>query len=392
VLVVLLGACTSKPDPQSPDKPAASAVPSRFAAPTATAVAAVGPTEGKLNLVAPAGYVESGRSDKAIDWVTGFTESTGCTVDVTVADGPDQTARLMATGKYDGVAATGDVSLRLVADRSVAPVNLALVPNAAAIVRGLRGQPYNTVGGIAYGVPQGRSATVLTWRSDQVRPAPTSWNVLYAGGAAYRGKLTTFDSPMTIADAARVLRTTRPDLRVTDPYELTTPQLDAAVALLRVQRGLVSGYWRSYQQVVPALRSGQVVIGATTQAVGALATVQDAKVRSTVPADGTTGSSTTWMLGAKATHPACLYAWMNHLLSPRTNAQAAEWLGLAPAVSGACNYTVDPGWCRKFRATDEAFWAKVAMWRTPLADCRDARGTTCTDYAAWTAAWRKAVA
>ena len=64
-------------------------------------------------------------------------------------------------------------------------------------------------------MPQGRSATLLVWRTDQVKPAPTTWNVLYGGGSAYRGRITTFESPLTIADAAHVLKTTRPDLR---PY------------------------------------------------------------------------------------------------------------------------------------------------------------------------------
>ena len=30
---------------------------------------------------------------------------------------------------------------------------------------------------------------------------------------------------------------------------------------------------------------------------------------------------------------------------------------------------------------------QVALWKTPLSDCGDSRGTTCVDYATWTEKW-----
>ena len=64
---------------------------------------------------------------------------------------------------------------------------------------------------------------------------------------------------MQIADAALYLRDTVPALRIVDPYELTKPQFDAAVALLRRQRPLVrrTGSTRPSRSRTSARRCGR---------------------------------------------------------------------------------------------------------------------------------------
>ena len=86
-----------------------------------------------------------------------------------------------------------------------------------------------------------------------------------------------------------------------------------------------------------------------------------------------------------------MYKWMDHILSPKVNAQAAEWLGIAPATAAACQATSDNKYCSAFHATDEGYWSRVSIWTTPMKDCRDGRGTKCTDYATWRKAWRNVV-
>src|SRR6267378_4345104 len=89
----------------------------------------IGNGEGKLNLIAWAGYVEDGSTDPKVDWVTPFEHATGCQTTVRVAGSSDEMVTLMRTGNYDGVSASGDASRRLVAGGDVAPVNVDLVPN-----------------------------------------------------------------------------------------------------------------------------------------------------------------------------------------------------------------------------------------------------------------------
>ena len=87
-------------------------------------------------------------------------------------------------------------------------------------------------------MPHGWGGNSLMYRTDIVTPAPTSWNVVFDPTASqpYQGKITAYDSPIYIADAALYLKAHNPELGITDPYELTQPQFDAAVALLKAQR------------------------------------------------------------------------------------------------------------------------------------------------------------
>ena len=66
---------------------------------------------------------------------------------------------------------------RLVEGGDVAPVNVDLVPNYKTVFADLKDQPYNTFDGVHYGIPHGRGANLLMWNSDDVKPAPKSWNV-----------------------------------------------------------------------------------------------------------------------------------------------------------------------------------------------------------------------
>ena len=101
----------------------------------------VGKGEGKLNIIAWAGYAEDGSTDPKVDWVTPFEKKTGCQVNVKIGNTSDEMVTLMRTGKYDGVSASGDATLRLIASKDVAPVNTDLVPNYKDVYPALKDQP-----------------------------------------------------------------------------------------------------------------------------------------------------------------------------------------------------------------------------------------------------------
>ena len=128
----------------------------------------LGTGEGQVNLIAWAGYVEDGSTDPKVDWVSDFEADTGCKVNTKVGNTSDEMVTLMRTGQYDGVSASGDATLRLIAAGDVAPVNTDLIPNYADVFDGLKDQPHNSVDGQMYGVPHGRGANLLMWRTDKV--------------------------------------------------------------------------------------------------------------------------------------------------------------------------------------------------------------------------------
>ena len=70
----------------------------------------LGKGEGKVDIVAWAGYIERGATDKNFDWVTDFEKKTGCKVNVKTAGTSDEMVALMNEGGFDLVTASGDAS------------------------------------------------------------------------------------------------------------------------------------------------------------------------------------------------------------------------------------------------------------------------------------------
>jgi putative spermidine/putrescine transport system substrate-binding protein len=348
----------------------------------------LGTGEGEVNIVAWAGYVENGSNDPAVDWVSDFEKSTGCKVNVKVGATSDEMVTLMKTGDYDVVSASGDASLRLIYGGDVAPVNTDLVPNYADIFEGLKNQQWNSVDGVAYGIPHGRGANLLAYRTDIVKPAPTSWGAVFDPASPYAGKITAYDSPIYIADAALYLMKTQPDLGITYPYALDQEQFDAAVALLNTQKPLIGEYWGDYLKHVASLKSGGTVLGTTWQVNINLAKSEGTPVEGIKPVEGSTGWSDTWMISSKAKHPNCGYMWMDHIASPKANAGVAEWFGEAPSNAKACDLTSDKTFCDTYHAADASYWTDVYYWNTPTETCLDGRtDATCVPYSEWVKAW-----
>ena len=126
----------------------------------------LGDGEGEVNLIAWAGYVENGSTDPAVDWVTDFEKASGCKVNVKIGNTSDEMVALMQSGEYDGVSASGDASLRLIAGGDVAPVNTDLVPNYADVFEGLKNRQWNSKDGVSYGIPHGRGANVMAYNTE----------------------------------------------------------------------------------------------------------------------------------------------------------------------------------------------------------------------------------
>jgi putative spermidine/putrescine transport system substrate-binding protein len=356
-------------------------------APKATALAQLGEGEGRVDLVAWAGYVEDGSTDPKVDWVTPFEKQTGCNVNVTIGNTSDEMVTLMKSGKYDGVSASGDATLRLISAGDVSPVNTNLVPNYKDVYEALKNKPHNTVDGVNYGIPHGRGANLLMWRTDVVKQAPDSWGVVFDPNSPYKGKVTAYDSPIYIADAAVYLKATKPELGITNPYELDDKQFQAAVDLLKGQRSIIGEYWSDYTKEMSAFTNRNSVVGTTWQVIANLLQGEKVPVELTLPKEGSTGWSDTWMISSKSQHPNCMYRWMDWIVSPKANAQVAEYFGEAPANQKSCAETADKNHCATFHADDEDYFGKVAYWTTPIRNCGDNRGNTCKDYAGWVQAW-----
>lgn len=351
----------------------------------------LGEGEGELNLVIWAGYAEDGSAFPDFDWVTPFEEETGCIVNSTPMADSAAGVQLLRSGEYDGGSFSGNATDRLMAAGDVQPVNVELLPNYANVFEGLKLQAHNSLEGVPYGVPHGRGPNLLMWNTDEV-DAQTTWDGIWENAGDYEGKLSIFDSQDFIADAALHLMATQEDLGITNPYQLTQEQFDAAIALLEEQFTHGPQFWSgaTFTEQITAFAAGDVTIGTTWQYQVNSLLAEGAPVEAIKPAEGTTGWSDTWMVASEAAHPNCMYMWMNHMMSAEANGQATVYFGEAPTSQEACDYaeTIAPGHCEQTHATDEPYWEDIWYWSTAREDCGDEDdSTTCVDFDAWVEAW-----
>jgi putative spermidine/putrescine transport system substrate-binding protein len=390
MVVALAGACTGDEEPR----------------PTGAVKAAttLGPGEGALNLVTLSGELEAGGTDPRVDWVTPFKERTGCKVSVKGARNAQDLADLMGNDsrQYDGVLAPPEAAGRLIAEGDVAPVNPNLVEGYKKLEPRLRDLLKRD--GKVYGVPYTWGSNLLMYDTRNMDSPPSSWAALFdpARVRRYSGKLVMRDSPLTIAEAALYLRSKKRNLKISDPYSLTREQLDEVTAILTQQRPHVREYWERPADAVSAFAGGEAAVGQVWPYQVDVLTRARKPVQGVVPDGGVTGWMNAWMIGARASHPNCMYQWLQWTASPDAQQQVAEWLGVAPANPQACTGDrLRAAFCNTYRVGDRDYLEKVIFAHTPSKDCGGQGGDEdradegdrkedCTDYADWTQAWIKA--
>ncbi|RCG32436.1 extracellular solute-binding protein [Sphaerisporangium album] len=389
------------PSRTGPTSPAPSASPSPATpAPGASATprpTAPGRGEGALTVLAGRGYAEYGASDSAVNWVGEFERGSGCKVNLRYPQpGTDGMDKLVSQGAFDVVSAPPEVAGRLIAERKAAPLTTSLLPYYQQIPEWLRDQRAFTSGGKVYGVPYLWGYHLTLYDAGALSRAPQD--------APYsdRGPVMLRDSPMSIADAALVLKKRRPALGVEDPFQLTRQQFDAAVSLLAEKKDAGRSYWTNPVEAVQGFTGGGVRVERALPYTLAVAGGAGRQVKAVDERGTTTGWVDSWMISAQAAAPNCAYRWIDWVSSAKPQQQAAAWNGLAPANPRACSY--DPKGtagqaaraalaarvCDAYGVDDDARIAKIDFAVRPSKDC-GGRDGECTDYADWAAAWQRLV-
>jgi putative spermidine/putrescine transport system substrate-binding protein len=343
----------------------------------------IGKGEGQLNLIAWLGYLQP-------QWVKPFERQTGCMIHATYPNTSDEFVTLMRNGGggvWDMASSSGDADLRIIYAGDARPVNINLIPAWKQFFPVFQSPAFNTVNGVHYGVSLQWGPNVLMYSKKAFPSPPTSWGVLYS--KKYAGKISVYDGPIYIADAALYLKAHDPSLGITDPYELTQPQFQAAVNLLKGQHPLVKQYWSSAPAQISAFANGDVTVGASWPYQVLQLMGHHFPIGSVIPKEGATGWADTWMLAARAPHPNCAYMWMRYISTPKVQAEQALSFGETPDNTLACGYMnqMSKGSCALYHANAPAAYFKtIALWKTPVAQCDNGK-PDCVPYLDWVAAW-----
>jgi len=392
VVGVVLSACGAKATevPVSNDMPAVTeAAPQATDAPAATEAPAAATNEGEVAIVAWPGYIERGANDPNYDWVTAFEQETGCKVSVKDAATSDEMVSLMSSGGYDLVTASGDASLRMVYGGVVQEIDITKIPSYGTVDPRLQNAPWHTVDGKHYGVPYQWGPNVLMYNTEAFGgTAPTSWNVVFEeqtlpDGKSNKDRVQAYSGPIYIADAALYLKATKPELGITDPYELNEEQFAAALELLRQQRTITPKYWGDYLIQVEDFKSEGFVASSSWPLQVNLLQADGQPIASVVPSEGATGWADTTMMAAKAPHPQCAYLWLEHSINPKVQGDVASWFGSAPSVPAACDGASELLGTEGCKANGFDTFDQIYFWKTPIADCGNGN-SDCVTYDRWT--------
>jgi len=347
----------------------------------------LGKPEGQVDIVAWAGYIERGATDKNFDWVTEFEKKTSCKVNVKTAGTSDEMVALMNEGGFDLVTASGDASTRLIRGKKVTPINVSLIPSYKNVDPRLQKAPWHYESNTHFGVPYQWGWNVLMYNTNVFKDkAPSRWNVVFEemplpDGKSNKGRVQAFDGPIHSADAAMYLMHNKKELGIIDPYELTEAQYKAALDLLRAQRKIVGKYWHDAFVQIDDFTNEGVVASGSWQFQANILKSKNRPIATTVPVEGTTGWADTTMLHAEAKHPTCAYLWLEHSLSPKLQGDLSAWFGSVPSVPAACKGNKllgDDGCARQgYNAFD-----KIHFWRTPVAQCKT-QSAGCVPYHRW---------
>ncbi len=347
----------------------------------------IGKSEGQVDIVAWAGYIERGSTDKKFDWVTDFEKASGCKVNVKTAGTSDEMVALMNEGGFDLVTASGDASTRLIRGKKLQAINVNLIPSYKNIDARLQKAPWHFDNNVHYGVPYQWGWNVLMYNTKVFGDKkPTSWSVVFEeqnlpDGKSNKGRVQAFDGPIYIADAALYLMKKTPALGIKDPYELNEVQYKAALDLLRGQRKLVGKYWHdAFVQIDDFTNEGVVASGSWQFQANILGS-KKAAIATTIPVEGATGWADSTMMHIDAKNPNCAYKWMEHSLNPKLQGDLSAWFGSVPAVPAACkgNALLTDAGCARQGFND---FEKISFWKTPITQCKT-QDNKCVPYHKW---------
>ncbi len=390
--LILLAGCSGSITAPSP---AASASPAGTVSGAASAV----PDNGVLRLVVPPGPVQNGNVDSREDWVTPFERQTGCKVELKNAETDAQAINDVNQGigryYYDGVLGSPEVLGALAGAGDLQPLDVQRITGYPQLSPRLRTAPSELYGGRLYGMPYTWDSYVIGYDDAAVEPAPQGWAALFrpASATRYAHKLTLPDSPVTLALAALYLESAQPSLGITDPFELTKPQLAAAQQAVIAIRPSVAAFWSQDSEVVGPLGDGQYVLGAVLNhqieemARAGLPTAGGPALAATAGQGPAVARVLSWMMTANAPNSSCMHKWLSWSASPYVQERVSAFTSDAPANPSACRGVAAAN-CSQYQESSLPTARDVVFEHLPVGGCGNGQ-TGCTTYGQWKTAWQR---
>jgi spermidine/putrescine transport system substrate-binding protein len=190
------------------------------------------------------------------EYLAAFVKESGITIDKTfIGTDDEQFAKFRAGGAGGldlGTPGLDKVSL-YVAANLLQPIDLAKVPNAAALYETFRTTPLGKKDGAFYGIPFYWGINPIVYRADMMDAEP-DWSVFFTG-TKYKGQLAMRDYALEgIMIAALYLGIPRAQM-----FTMDDAQLAEVKKALIAQKKLLRTYWTSISDLTNLFATGEVV-------------------------------------------------------------------------------------------------------------------------------------
>jgi spermidine/putrescine-binding protein len=289
------------------------------------------PIGGELNLMVWEGYTDT-------LFTAPFERACGVKVNATyMGSSDDLVAKLRAGGAQtvDLISPSSDAITAIIAAGLAAPLDLARIPSFETLSPTFRALPVAHKDGKVYGLPWAFGPNPLIYDSTKVRPAPTSWGVLWSD--RYRGKISLQDDIATLYMVAQVLGMDDPNDK-SKLYNLSDADLAKVKAKMLELKPRVRKYWATAGDLTQLFQGGEVVLGEGWPLMTHQLRLAHFPAAETIPIEGTTAWADHWVLTSGAQNLDAAYAWLEYCAQPFTQKLLADVTHYIVANPGAKTY------------------------------------------------------
>jgi len=312
--------------------------------------AAVTPSfaQQELRVMTFEGYAEP-------EWLKPFEEKYNAKVKtVYIGSNDEYMAKLAADGgkgEYDVVMIVSSLAQPAIRSGFVEPLDVNLLPHLADQPPVLKDQAFNSKDGQLYGVCIFWGTSPVTVNSNAV-PEGAGFEVLF--DEKHAGKIAMWDDISTIADTAAFMG-------YENIWDLTDEELEAVKQKLLAQKPLLRKYWTRAGELIDLFKSNEVV------AANSWNYITNTLVADGIPArEVMNNPPVAWIdnyyIGKGSKNVELAHHFINHFISPETQAQIAEKTGYS-VCNPKSKDKMDPAvWQRLGMETMVDLLSKAKLW------------------------------
>lgn len=220
-----------------------------------------------------------------------------------------------------------DKIARWSAEGLIQPIDTSRIANWNNIYPVFRNLPDLQAGdGKVWMVPWDWGNTSILYRTDLVKPAEMSWNLLW--DKQYAGRMATIDAVHDTPVVAALLAGV-------NPFDMTPAEMDKVADKLREQRPLLSSYTTDMTSIEQALASGELVAAMTWNASAVALKAQGVPVEFMNPKEGMLTWTCGFVMLKDAKNPDQVYDFINSRLEPASGKHLIEAYGYGASTSSA---------------------------------------------------------